>query len=327
MNRANKKTLSHIPQNGFKVKELRDSQGYTQADMANALETPLKPHMRAGFTIQQSDISRMEREETPLDIPELLAYASVFNVDIGAILKPHFQGLYQSEIRLQRFATDKAADRYLCDMENEGRILAFSHFPSSFFYTEHDTARFQQIAQPGYAETEIYTLDSYLSFIFSPISRYSNDEKISILTRYIEYFRGSFIKHLRFFSRTAFPTMSRFPNLELLPAKSTLIMLAPVMQYEQGDVFLEIRSKEICQEVSDFYHFKVEKLDADISLLKIGLQALEMMQNDGSRDDALIFFYQEVVSRSHDDRTAILENFSPDTQTMLKRQVGIGTKK
>ena len=91
MNRANKKTLSHIPQNGFKLKELRDSQGYTQADMANALETPLKPHMRAGFTIQQSDISRMEREETPLDIPELLAYASVFNVDIGAILKPHFQ--------------------------------------------------------------------------------------------------------------------------------------------------------------------------------------------------------------------------------------------
>lgn len=318
MNRANKKTASHIPQNGSQLKELRDSCGYTQKDMANALEMPLKPYMPLGFTIQQSDISRIEREETPLDIPELLAYASLFNVDIGYLLKPHFQSLCQSEIRIQHFETDSAADQYLCDMENEGRILAFSHFPSSFFTIPPASPRFQQIAQPGYAETEIYTIDSYLNFIFSPISRYSYAEKTEVLNRYLEYFRGSFIKHLRFFSRAAFPAMSRFPNLELLPAKSTLIMLAPVMQYEQGDVFLEIRSKQICQDVSDFYHFKVAKLDADISLLKIGLQTLEMMQQGTLRDDALVFFYQEVLKRSHDDSQTILENFSPDMQKVLR---------
>lgn len=91
--------------------------------------------------------------------------------------------------------------------------------------------------------------------------------------------------------------------------------------------FWKFAARKSAKKYPIFTTSRWKKLDADISLLKIGLQALEMMQNDGSRDDALIFFYQEVVSRSHDDRTAILENFSPDTQTMLKRQVGIGTKK
>lgn len=183
MNRANKNRLTHIPQNGLKLRELRGKQGYTQADMANALETPLKAYMRLGFTIQQSDISRLEREETALDIPELLAYASIFNVDIGFLLKPHFQNLCKSEIRFQYFDTDEKADQYLHAMEDEGRILAFSHFPSSFFSTARDSVRFQQIARPGYAETEIYTIDSFLNFIFSPISRYSCAEKTTILNR------------------------------------------------------------------------------------------------------------------------------------------------
>lgn len=317
MNRANKKKLSHIPQNGLKLRELRDAVNYTQTDMANALETPLKAYMRPGFTIQQSDISRLEREETALDIPELLAYANLFNVDIGLLLKPHFQSLCKSEIRFQHFATDEEADNYLHMMENEGRILAFSHFPSSFFTSSGNSIRFSQIAQPNYAETEIYTIDSFLNFIFSPVSRYSCAEKVSILNRYLDYFRGSFIKHLRFFSQAAFPPMSRFPNLELLPTKSTLIMLAPTMQYNEGDVFLEIHSKQVCDEVSDFYHFKVKKLDADISLLKIGLQTLERMQQGISMYEAVLFFYQEVIQRSFEDSPVILENFSPDVQRIL----------
>lgn len=117
--------------------------------------------------------------------------------------------------------------------------------------------------------------------------------------------------------------MSRFPNLELLPNKSTLIMLAPIMQYGQGDVFLEIRSQKVCQEVSDFYHFTVDKLDADISLLKIGLDTLEIMQQGTQLNDAAVFFYQQVIQRSCDDSDTILENFSQDMQEMLLKKTGI----
>jgi transcriptional regulator with XRE-family HTH domain len=184
MNRGNKKQALHIPQQGPTLRELREKLDKTQSEMADLLESPLKPYMGSGFTIQQSDISRLEREESILDIPRMLAYAHLFNVDIGLLLKPHFQTLCKSEMRLQHFDTDAEADKYLCEMENKGRILAFSHLPSSFFISETTSPRFQQIIQANYTETHFYTLDALLNFLFSPISRYDNAKKISILGKY-----------------------------------------------------------------------------------------------------------------------------------------------
>ncbi|MDD5391997.1 MAG: helix-turn-helix transcriptional regulator [Thiothrix sp.] len=318
MNRGNKKQAQHIPQQGQKLRELREKLDKTQAEMADLLEAPLKPHMGTGFTIQQSDISRLEREESILDVPRMLAYAHQFNVDIGTLLKPHFQSLCKSEMRLQHFPTDAEADQYLCEMENKGRILAFSHLPSSFFLAETSSPRFQQITQANYAETHFYTLDALLNFLFSPISRYDNAMKISTLDKYLGHFRRNFAKRLRFFSRASFPRMSRFPNLELLPEKSTLIMLAPVMQYDQGDVLLEIRSETICQEVFNFYS-NVKTLDADVTLIKIGREALELIQQGSSIEQSVRFFYQEVVKRSPEDGEAILENFNADMRPQLSQ--------
>ncbi|MEN9503518.1 MAG: hypothetical protein RI964_2803 [Pseudomonadota bacterium] len=320
MNRGSKKLSPHIPQNGQKLRDLREKIDATQAEMADKLTNPLKPYMGTGFVIQQSDISRLEREETALDIPRLLAYAQSFNIDIGVLLKPHFQTLCTSEIRWQRFATNEKADAYLCQLESQGRLLAYSQFPSSFFSTARDTPRFQQIAQADYADTEIYTIDAFLNFLFSPISYYSNAEKIQILHKYLNYFRSSSVKHIRFFSRSEFPNMSRFSNLELLKEKSTLIMLAPIMQQNQGDVFLEVNSPTICEEVYDFYQFQVRKLDDHIAFIKIGIETLELMQQDTPLETAVLFFYREVCKRSNDESLIIRENFSPDWQQRLMMQ-------
>ncbi len=194
--------------------------------MASLVQNFLKPHMKPGFSVLQPDISRLECEDTALDIPKLLAYAYLFKVDISVLLKPHFQAFCQSEFRLQHFALDAEVDQYLCQMEDEGRILAYSQFPSSFFVNgHHDSGRFQQIAHPDYVETHIHTLDSLLNFIFSPISRYSYAAREDILLQYLEHFRQK-SKHLHFFSRASFSTTSLFPSLILLPKKSTLIMLS-----------------------------------------------------------------------------------------------------
>ena len=320
MNRGNKKDSLHIPQNGQKLRELREKIHATQGEVADKLTEPLKPYMGKGFVIQQSDISRLEREETALDIPRMLAYAQSFNIDISLLLKPHFQGLCTSEIRWQRFDTNEAADAYLCDLENQGRLLAYSQFPSSFFSTARNTPRFQQIAQPDYADTEIYTIDSFLNFLFSPITYYSHAEKIQILTNYLNYFRSSSVKHIRFFSRSEFPNMSRFSNLELLREKSTLVMLAPIMQQDQGDVFLEVNNPQICEEVYQFYQFQVKKLDDHIAFIKIGIETLELMQQNTPLETAVLFFYREVCKRSNDESLSIRENFSPDWQQRLMMQ-------
>jgi hypothetical protein len=95
-------------------------------------------------------------------------------------------------------------------------------------------------------------------------------------------------------------------------------MLAPVMQYDQGDVLLEIRSASICEEVFNFYS-TVKTLDADVTLIKIGREALELIQQGSSIEQSVRFFYQEVVKRSPEDGEAILENFNADMRPLLSQ--------
>ncbi len=89
------------------------------------------------------------------------------------------------------------------------------------------------------------------------------------------------------------------------------------MQHDQGDVFLEIHGEQLCKEVHDFYFHNVRTLDADISLLKIGRDTLERLQQGISMEEAVRFFYGETQKRSPEDSAAILENFSVDVQEML----------
>ncbi|MEZ5452700.1 MAG: helix-turn-helix transcriptional regulator [Thiothrix sp.] len=313
-----KSSARHIPQDGAKLRELREARSHSQTDIANHLQAFLKPYMKPGFTVQQPDISRLECEDSAVDVLKLLGYSHLFGVDVDFLLKPHFRSLRKNAFRLQHFSQDTEADSYLHNMENAGRILAYSKFPSSFFVSPHqESTRFQQIAQADYRETHIHTLDSLLTFIFSPVSHYSYAQRHAILRGYLEHFRHKHAKHLYFFARAHFPATSLFPNLVLLPEKFTLLMLAPVMQPVQGDIFLEIQDEHICQEVRDFYFHKVKTLDADITLLKIGRDTLELLQGECDMKAAVRHFYEETLKRSPEDSKLVLENFSPDMWEML----------
>lgn len=312
-------TYAHIPQVGKQLRRLRARLKKTQAQMADLLENLLKPNREAGFAMHQSDISRYELEHNPIDISVLLAYSQLGDIDVGELLKPHYRDWINSQITLRNLTTDKEADDYLRELESEGRLLAFSQFPSAFFQPSSempDSPRFQQISAPNYEEFQFYTIDSLLNFLFSPSSRYSFAERKTVLERYLAVFCGNRFKRLYFFSRHAFPVMSRFPNLELLYKKKTLIMLAPIMTRTKGDVFLEICNAELCDTVYDFYMQDVEPLEGNINLLRCGLQAVEHMLSGHSIEEGIALFAEQIKQRTYEHKT-ILDNFSQDIRKQL----------
>jgi len=311
------KRVINVPQCGAKLLELRSSMGETQSTIATGLQQLLKPHMPLGYTIQQADISRLEREDTAIDLPKLLAYAHYFHADIASLLKPAFQDFCRSDIHLQHFETAKQMDQYLYDLEQGGRILVYSRFPSDFFVTEQAHSRYQQIAQPSYSTTELYTLDAYLNFLFSPVTYYSIETKCLILQRYVDYFRQNLRRHLRFFTRANVPSLQYMPDLEILPQGKVLVLQAPLLQSSQCDAVFEIRNQEAYENALNFYQ-QLATLDSHIALLRIGLDTLKIIEQGSPTRDAIRFFYEEVNQRTFDCIDSVMENFSPEIQAMLK---------
>ena len=310
------KRASIVPQSGQKLRDLRESAGFTQTQMADELEGLLKPHMKMGYTIQQADISRLELEETAIDTPKLLAYSHYFNQHIVHLLRPGFAAFCKSDIHLQSFANHQQADHYLHEMERGGRVLVHAHFPSDFFCNGQDSPRFQQIAQAGYHSTEMYDLSAFLSFLFSPISPYSLDIKAQILNRYLEYFRNNLRHHLRFFTRTTLTDLYLVPSMEMFPAQATLLVSSPVLQSQQGVSFFEVRNAEIFDEASSFYQ-QLPTLDGNLVFLRIGLETLGRMREGQEAKDSIRFFYNEVSKRTFDCAGAVLESFCPEVQEIL----------
>lgn len=306
----------HIPQVGKQLVRLRKKLKKTQTEMAEALEKLIKPHREAGYTLQQTDVSRLENEKISTDITTLLAYSQLGSLYVGELLKPQYRDWLSNQVTLRHFGTDTQADKYLCKLEEHGRLLAFSQFPSAFFQLPRDSLRSQQISARNYEELQFYTIDSLLNFLFSPSSRYTLAERKTILERYLRLFHRNRFKQIYFFSRHAFPIMSRFPNLELLYEKKTLIMLAPVMTQSNGDVFLEIRDEQLCETVYQFYMHEVEPLEDNMDLLRCALAAIEhMLAGHGIEQGVALF--TERVKRHIFDHDIILENFSLDIRQGL----------
>jgi hypothetical protein len=208
---------------------------------------------------------------------------------------------------------------------NEGRILAFSQFPSYLFHTDRQPLRQAQFNLPNFENREYYTLDAYINFLFSIAHRCSLLDKITILTRYIDYFdttkKGNLTKkHIVFFSRHTYPTLSRFANMEFFPKKGLIIVLAPILQEDDGDIFLEIRNNGLCEQIGEFYSEKIEPLANPMNLLRAGRRVLQQRLDGMPLEESTRWFYNECVLSMPDcpDPETILENFSPEIRAMLR---------
>lgn len=315
-----------IPQDHDLLKSQRDKHfPKRQTDLANAMTQQL-----VQFGIPQKSqgrISELLSGDRAINIVELLVMAKLFHRQPHELLKPELQKycVEGEGISVRAFVSEEESDAYLTELEHEGRILAFGQFPSFLYYTDSQPLRQAQFNQPSFENKEFYTLDAYINFLFSVSSRYTLQKRVDILTRYIDYFdptkKGSLHKkNIVFFSRHVYPTLSRFANMEFFPKKELIIVLAPVLQESDGDIFLEIRNVELCRQVAEFYSEKIEPLANPMMLLKLGRKILQQRINDKMPLEASIrSFYHDCQNIMFDstDPDTILRNFSPEFQEML----------
>ncbi|MEZ5535746.1 MAG: helix-turn-helix transcriptional regulator [Thiolinea sp.] len=178
-----------IPQLGAKLRELRSKTGLSQTNFAARLEDCYHKKTSERHSIQQSEICRLEREDMSISLKTLLAYTLVGNVSATELVNGHFRHLLSEPngIRLHTFTSNEAADEHLYRLEKGSRILVSPEFPSSFFRMSKNSKRYQQFNSADYESMEIYTAESFLNFLFSPVSPYTLDDKTRMLEKCIDY--------------------------------------------------------------------------------------------------------------------------------------------
>ncbi|MEZ5476349.1 MAG: helix-turn-helix transcriptional regulator [Thiolinea sp.] len=307
-----------VPQKGETLKDLRDRRNLSQLRMAEQLEKVLYDATQVRYSIQQSDVSRLETEKATIDLPKLLAYVLLCKVSASELITAPFNVLlnHPGAMRLHTFTRDQDAERKLLELEQGGRVLISPEFPSSFFRLSPDSSRFKQLDSPDYLSREIYTAEAFLNFLFSPVSRYSLEDKTHILKTCIQYFQQSINHNLFFFSASQLPTFSQLPTLQLLPARRTLLISAPAHNFHSGDAFIEISDPGIYTDAAAFYS-KLPTFENSTIYLRIGLETLEKMRAGGLAREAIQFFGREVMRTRDSNALTVIKSFSPEIQQML----------
>lgn len=325
---SDRSTTRFIPQNSMRMKNKHEqlrSLYKTETALANAMVEEMRHHHEKAW-IDQPGVNRLLNGKEAATTLELLVLAKLLQSPFSDLLKTELQPYCHSSesvtLKLKQQKTAEESDLYLSELESEGRILVFSEFPSILFATDQHHQRIAQMIQPSYENTEYYTVDAYLNFLFSIASSFSLEKRIAILEQYIQYFgckQGNSKRRIAFFSRHGYSVMSRFSNLELFPKKNILIMLAPILQENEGDIFLEIHDQTLCKEVENFYANHIETLRNPLHLLEIGKATLTNRLNGMCLEDAIWWFYQKCqqLMEFSTDADVIWNNFNPEVQTLL----------
>ncbi len=308
-----------IPQLGEALRELRGN--LPQTTLAEKLEALLRAKFGIQYkcSISQSDISRFETDDAAIDLPKLLAYVVYFKASVSDLITPEFSNLLNPhrDIQLHQLSSDSEAEAILTELEQGERIVVSPKFPSSFFGLRETSKRFKQLNAPGYRSTEIYTIEALLHFLFSPVGRYSVEQKLSKLEACLDFFRANINRRLFFFSESSLPEKSQLPAIELLPQRKSLLVAAPVNQMLMGDAFIEISNQKIYYSIADFYS-KLPFFESSIAFLHIGLETLEKMRDEDDLTEAMVFFGQE-VKRTRDRKfMTIIKCFNPEVQELIK---------
>ncbi|CAA6812380.1 MAG: Unknown protein, partial [uncultured Thiotrichaceae bacterium] len=275
--------MGTIPQNIEMLKKLRMSKKMNQINMAEALTETFKVRTGIRHYIQQPDISRLEKGTVAIDVFKLLAYSYLCEADIMTLLHDDYKKLLNpagSNMQLQEFSTDTDAEQHLIRLEKKQRLLISPNFPATFFKLKKDGVRHQQLGAPSYEANELYTFDSFISFLFSPVGNYSIADKKKVIEDYLSYFQGNNFRQLHFFTRSKLPEHCQLTSVELLPEKQMLLVPGPISHYGGGDSFIEIRDKQIYEKVTQFYR-GLPTFENSMLYLRSGLAALDRMR-DGS---------------------------------------------
>lgn len=316
-----------IPQNSSRLKELQEQfrPSYkTETALAEAMVTEMRLYHPKAW-IDQPGVSRILNGKEAITTLELVALSKLFQTTTEDLLRSELRRCLDSKataLALRQQHTAEESDTYLADLESDGRILAFSEFPSLLFSTEVHPRRKAQMLQSSYENIEYYTVDGYLDFLFSIVSRFSLHRRIEVLEQYIQYFgsrNGRNKRRIAFFSRHNFSAVSGFSSLELFLEKSTLIMRAPILHPEEGDTFLEINDAQLCKEVENFYTNQIDTIRNPLNLLEIGKATLSKQLDGMCMEESVVWFYNKCqkLMEFSSDPDVIYAGFCPEIQALL----------
>lgn len=325
MNHPQLKNIKH-PQDAAMLKSLRQDQlRLSQTQMAEALSNVFYEVVGKRYVVQQPDICRLESNDSALDISKLLAYSYLGKTDIRALLKDDYKKLLcniGSDMHAQRFDSDTEAEQRLLELEQKQRLLISAQFPSSFFRMDKNSERYTQLNSPDYEARELYTIDSFISFLFSPIGQYSLDQKKAILDEYLRYFQGNNFRQLNFFPRSILPKHSLLTCMELLPEQEMLLIPGPITHDGEGDSFIEVRDQGIYEAATQFYR-RLRMFENSMVYLRIGMAALEKMRDGSPARESIVEFGMEILRTRDLNAKEAIRYFSPEIQHMIKQRSGL----
>ncbi|MGB0847502.1 MAG: hypothetical protein ACPGSM_12300 [Thiolinea sp.] len=310
------------PQNNKVLKKLRlEQQNLSQNKMADALSQAFQEATGLRHVIQQPDVCRLENGSASIDIFKLLAYSYLCHVDISYLLQREYKNLLRnsgSDMHIKNFHADNEAEQRLLELEKKERLLISPEFPSSFFRLDKTSKRYQQLNSADYEANELYTIDSFINFLFSPVGQYTLDDKKAILEEYIRYFQNNNFRQLNFFPRSVLPKYSQLTFIELLPEQKMLLIPGPITHYGEGDTFIEVRDQAIYDAVTKFYR-SLRTFENSMIYLRIGLEALERMRDGSPARDAITSFSIEIMRTRDLNAVEAIKCFSPEIQNMLNQ--------
>lgn len=311
--------MGTIPQNREMLRKLRINKKMNQAKMAEALTDIFKLRTGLRHYIQQPDICRLETGAVAIDVFKLLAYSYLCETDIINLLHEDYKRLLNpvgGNMQLQEFNTDTDAEKHLIKLEKKQRLLISPNFPSTFFKLKKEGARQQQLGSPSYEANEIYTFDSFISFLFSPVGNYSIADKKKIIEDYLSYFQGNNFRQLHFFTRSILPKHCQLTSVELLPEKQMLLVPGPISHYGEGDSFIEIRDKQTYEKVTQFYR-GLQTFENSMLYLRSGLAALDRMRDGSPAREAINAFAIEILTQRDPNALQAIKSFTPEIQQMI----------
>lgn len=236
------------------------------------------------YSIDQKMLATLENGAKKLELPQGLALATVLDTFLAEFVDEKVLGLGSFEVKILDYQQGKDFDSDLLLHEKHERIGVYSMFPAYpyEFLSEAETQEELEVHQRRYAQIaegtptyEYYVIDSFLNFLFSPVSTHSIQQKLESLDKMLAVFDKSYGNRLHFFAGNVAWYPRGFSNMQVFRYENLLYMGLPM-----AHSVLVIKSPIVCHRIRQFFQsqsiYGMTEINDSVSLLK---QAKAFLEN------------------------------------------------
>ena len=307
------------PQNGKRLRELREQAGLRQAafaDEVNAHMRQLMSNVPTAEMLTQSMVSDLELGNADLGILHLFALSDFFSVPPAELLVEDLQPIRTGEVNIcsgssKRQCADGTSHPFLCEL-GEKRFFISPTFPSDFFISGKCVDCYDRNADANKEHVEFYPLDAFVAYLFSPLGRDDRGAKLKVLGRMQKYFSSSIFRRL-YFLPTHQSMRVKEPCMSIDPGSGVVTVLFP--SYMGDFTHLEMHNREVSAALYAHYHQGSDLVHDTLSLLDIAQRTL-MMEHAGEGLSSIRYFYRQCVMRTR-CADQVKSCFTPEIQRAL----------